>query len=95
MFDKLILGTVQLGIDYGINNDTGKPSITDAIVSLVEVTAKRPNKRAKACTGSISKVNGSNRIMPRTPPNPGTAPIQIPIKTPNTITPAAGQARIA
>ena len=26
MFNKLILGTVQLGLDYGINNQHGKPS---------------------------------------------------------------------
>ena len=24
---QLILGTVQLGLDYGINNDVGKPSV--------------------------------------------------------------------
>ena len=26
MFKKLILGTVQFGLDYGINNTTGKPT---------------------------------------------------------------------
>tara|TARA_Y100000389_G_C17390766_1_gene479761 strand:+ start:66 stop:941 length:876 start_codon:yes stop_codon:yes gene_type:complete len=29
MIDKIILGTVQLGIDYGINNQTGKPKKKD------------------------------------------------------------------
>lgn len=27
MIDKLVLGTVQLGLDYGINNTSGKPSL--------------------------------------------------------------------
>ncbi|MBQ4801423.1 aldo/keto reductase [Aquimarina sp. MMG015] len=30
MTDKLILGTVQLGLDYGINNQSGKPSLKTA-----------------------------------------------------------------
>lgn len=29
MENKMILGTVQLGIDYGINNELGKPSAKD------------------------------------------------------------------
>lgn len=31
---KLIFGTVQLGIDYGINNNSGKPSFQDALQLL-------------------------------------------------------------
>ena len=31
---KLILGTVQLGLDYGINNSTGKPSKEESIALL-------------------------------------------------------------
>jgi aryl-alcohol dehydrogenase-like predicted oxidoreductase len=31
---KLILGTVQLGLDYGINNQHGKPSIEEAVQIL-------------------------------------------------------------
>lgn len=31
MFDKVILGTVQLGIPYGINNSTGKPELNEAL----------------------------------------------------------------
>ena len=27
MLEKLILGTVQLGVNYGINNSEGKPSL--------------------------------------------------------------------
>ncbi|WP_103069047.1 aldo/keto reductase [Aquimarina sediminis] len=30
MINKLILGTVQLGLDYGINNQSGKPSLESA-----------------------------------------------------------------
>lgn len=30
MINKLVLGTVQLGIDYGINNPNGKPSLPEA-----------------------------------------------------------------
>ena len=40
MFDKLILGTVQLGVDYGINNEIGKPSIADAL-SILEYAYKK------------------------------------------------------
>lgn len=34
MVNKLILGTVQLGIDYGINNQKGKPSLEDSFKIL-------------------------------------------------------------
>lgn len=34
MIEKIILGTVQLGLDYGINNSTGKPSEQDAFTIL-------------------------------------------------------------
>lgn len=34
MINKLILGTVQLGLDYGINNQFGKPSVTEAFEIL-------------------------------------------------------------
>lgn len=34
--DKLILGTVQLGLDYGINNAIGKPSLSEAHQILEE-----------------------------------------------------------
>ncbi len=33
-FDKIVLGTVQLGLDYGINNSTGKPSVKEALSIL-------------------------------------------------------------
>lgn len=32
--NKLILGTVQLGLDYGINNEKGKPSLQEAFSLL-------------------------------------------------------------
>src|SRR5687768_14232655 len=32
--DKIILGTVQLGLDYGINNSTGKPDSKEAFKIL-------------------------------------------------------------
>ena len=34
MINKLILGTVQLGLDYGINNQSGKPSLEKAFEIL-------------------------------------------------------------
>ena len=34
MINKLILGTVQFGLDYGINNKSGKPSISDVFKML-------------------------------------------------------------
>lgn len=34
MIDRLVLGTVQLGLDYGINNKRGKPSFEDALKIL-------------------------------------------------------------
>lgn len=34
MTDKLILGTVQLGLDYGINNQSGKPVLEQALEIL-------------------------------------------------------------
>jgi len=34
--EKLILGTVQLGLDYGINNSTGKPNSKEAFGILKE-----------------------------------------------------------
>lgn len=37
--NKLILGTVQLGLDYGINNNSGKPSQDDAY-NILDVAYK-------------------------------------------------------
>ena len=34
MINKLILGTVQLGLDYGINNQSGKPSLNTSFEIL-------------------------------------------------------------
>ena len=34
MIEKIILGTVQMGLDYGINNTKGKPSEQEAFVIL-------------------------------------------------------------
>jgi len=39
LIDKLILGTVQLGLEYGINNSSGKPT-TEQAVSLLEFAYK-------------------------------------------------------
>ena len=36
MNSKLILGTVQFGLKYGINNTIGKPS-NDEVLSLLKV----------------------------------------------------------
>lgn len=34
LISKLILGTVQLGLEYGINNQTGKPSRVESLLML-------------------------------------------------------------
>lgn len=34
MIDRLVLGTVQLGLEYGVNNKHGKPSADDALKIL-------------------------------------------------------------
>lgn len=39
MFSKVILGTVQLGLNYGINNKLGKPSRDEAFAILTEAHA--------------------------------------------------------
>lgn len=36
MFDKIILGTVQLGLNYGINNSVGKPTLENSMAILEE-----------------------------------------------------------
>lgn len=36
MIEKLALGTVQFGVDYGINNDTGKVSDTDSVLHFAK-----------------------------------------------------------
>ncbi len=69
------------------------PSMTEAMVSLVEVTANIPSNRAKAGTGSMPKVKGSNRTKPIMPPKPGMAPSQIPMKTPSIRKPIAGHSK--
>ena len=38
--DKLVLGTVQLGMDYGINNSSGKPDQREAVSLLAAAYSK-------------------------------------------------------
>jgi uncharacterized protein len=38
--DKIILGTVQFGLDYGINNPAGKPAI-EQVFSMLELASER------------------------------------------------------
>lgn len=38
--EKLILGTVQFGLPYGINNNRGKPEVKDVLGILAEATAR-------------------------------------------------------
>ncbi len=38
MIKKLVLGTVQLGLDYGINNQSGKPTLDKAF----EISCSHP-----------------------------------------------------
>lgn len=40
LIEKLILGTVQFGLDYGINNPTGKPS-TDAVLDILSYALEK------------------------------------------------------
>ena len=68
------------------------PSSTEAMVSLVVVTANMPSRRARAGTGSIAKVKGSMIANPTNPERPGIAPSWSPIKTPRNMYPMAGQA---
>ena len=58
------------------------PSSTEAIVSLVVVTANVPSRKASADAGSIAKVKGTSIAMPTSPDKPGTAPNQSPSSTP-------------
>ncbi|HUH73454.1 MAG TPA: aldo/keto reductase [Chitinophagales bacterium] len=43
MIDKLILGTVQFGVDYGINNSIGKPSLNQTYDILSKAKEKGIN----------------------------------------------------
>jgi hypothetical protein len=36
LINKLVLGTVQFGLPYGINNKTGQPSLTESLEILKE-----------------------------------------------------------
>ena len=58
------------------------PNSTEAIVSLVVVTANVPSRKASAGAGSIVKVKGTRMAMPTSPDRPGTAPNQSPTSTP-------------
>ena len=58
------------------------PSSTDAMVSLVVVTANMPSRKANAETELISNVNGSRMASPTRPDSPGTAPKSRPMKMP-------------
>lgn len=56
---KLILGTVQLGLDYGINNSSGKPDETEAF-SILEEAGKNQIKYldTAAAYGTSEKIIG-------------------------------------
>ncbi len=60
MIDKLILGTVQLGIPYGINNTIGKPDLSQvkAILNLAKEKGIQTLDTAKAY-GNASELIGN------------------------------------
>ena len=60
----------------------GLPGMTDAVASLVVVTANTPSISAQAGTGSMVQVKGSGRIRPVNPPALGRALGQMPTKFP-------------
>lgn len=68
LIDKLILGTVQLGLEYGINNSSGKPT-TEQAVFLLETAYKSGVKyldtaeaygNAQEVIGTYHKTNSSS-----------------------------------
>ena len=61
----------------------GTANSTEGMVSVVTGTEDRATSMAMAAVGSMSKVNGSSRARPTTPPSPGMAPSAIPTTTPN------------
>jgi uncharacterized protein len=56
VINKLILGTVQLGIPYGINNSSGKPDLdqSNSILKLAEVSGITTLDTANAYGSAIS-----------------------------------------
>ena len=43
--EKLILGTVQLGLNYGINNISGKPALEESfkILDIIKIQVSGPS----------------------------------------------------
>lgn len=56
--DKLILGTVQLGLDYGINNHSGKPSQQEAFSIL-----SKASNRGVSCLDTAAAYGNSEDII--------------------------------
>ncbi|MCW3111119.1 MAG: uncharacterized protein JWQ09_5625 [Segetibacter sp.] len=67
MIDKLILGTVQLGIPYGINNSTGQPGVSQAmeildfakLVGITTLDTAKAYGNAIEIIGAYHKKSGS------------------------------------
>lgn len=66
MIDKLILGTVQLGLDYGINNSSGKPSQEEAfsILNYAYDQGLRKLDTAEAYGNSIDVIGSYHSAYP-------------------------------
>ncbi|NNE32360.1 MAG: aldo/keto reductase [Winogradskyella sp.] len=66
MIDKLILGTVQLGLDYGINNFSGKPSQEEAfsILNYAYDQGLRKLDTAEAYGNSIDVIGAYHNAYP-------------------------------
>jgi aryl-alcohol dehydrogenase-like predicted oxidoreductase len=65
-FEKIVLGTVQLGLDYGINNSTGKPSVEEAL-SILDLARKSEIKfldTAKAYGTAIQVIGKFHQKRP-------------------------------
>ena len=63
----------------------GTPNRIEVMSPVVPVTAYIPSRNANACTGSISKMNGSMRATAPGLPMPGRMPTMNPRKMPITI----------
>lgn len=66
MVDKVILGTVQLGLDYGVNNTKGKPSLEEAfeILTVAYDNGIRILDTAEAYGNSQEVIGKFHRLFP-------------------------------
>ncbi|WP_237276374.1 aldo/keto reductase [Tenacibaculum ovolyticum] len=67
MIHKIILGTVQLGLDYGVNNTKGKPSLEEAfdILTIAYDSGIRILDTAEAYGDSQKVIGEFHRLFPQ------------------------------